>query len=85
MTKTMILKYSGKCRECGAKLQAGTIANYHGKGSGISCVNCLPQTYSNDEPEGLTRSRYDRYGVYTGDGRRIGSTCGCEDYPCCGH
>ncbi len=25
------------------------------------------------------------HGVFTPDGRQIGSTCGCEDYPCCGH
>lgn len=28
-------------------------------------------------------------GVYSPDGyggwQKIGSTCGCEDYPCCGH
>ena len=23
--------------------------------------------------------------VFTPDGRQIDSTCGCEDYPCCGH
>ena len=25
------------------------------------------------------------YGVYASDGRKIGSSCSCEDYPCCGH
>jgi hypothetical protein len=37
------------------------------------------------EPIGRILSRLDPYGVYTADGQKIGSTCGCEDYPCCGH
>ena len=27
----------------------------------------------------------DCYGVYNEAGNQIGSTCNCEDYPCCGH
>ena len=38
-----------------------------------------------DEPLGMTLSRHDPYGVYTPAGEKIGSTCNCEDYPCCGH
>ena len=38
-----------------------------------------------DRSEGAIRSHYDRHGVYTADGQHIGSTCGCIDYPCCGH
>ena len=37
------------------------------------------------EPLGLTLSRLNPHGVFTPDGRQIGSTCGCENYPCCGH
>ena len=37
------------------------------------------------EPLGMTMSRYDRHGVYLPNGQKIGSTCKCEDYPCCGH
>ena len=37
------------------------------------------------KPLGYILSRQDPYGIYTPDGRKIGSTCGCEDYPCCGH
>lgn len=33
------------------------------------------------EPLGLTLSRHDRYGFYSSDGVRLGSSCGCEDYP----
>lgn len=38
-----------------------------------------------DPPLGYILSCQDPYGVYTPDGRKIGSTCHCEDYPCCGH
>ena len=38
-----------------------------------------------DEPTGLVYSRLDPTGVYAHDGTKLGSTCGCEDYPCCGH
>ena len=27
----------------------------------------------------------DDFGVYNSRGEQIGSTCSCEDYPCCGH
>lgn len=38
-----------------------------------------------DKPLGYILSRQDPYGIYTPAGNRIGSTCKCEDYPCCGH
>ena len=38
-----------------------------------------------DRPLGYVLSCQDPYGVYTPDGRKVGSTCHCEDYPCCGH
>lgn len=38
-----------------------------------------------NKPLGYILSRQDPYGIYTPDGRKIGSICGCEDYPCCGH
>ena len=28
---------------------------------------------------------FNDYGVYNSYGEVIGSTCNCEDYPCCGH
>ena len=37
------------------------------------------------KPLGLILSELNPHGVFTPDGRQIGSTCGCEDYPCCGH
>lgn len=37
------------------------------------------------EPLGMTMSRYNPHGIFTVDGRQVGSSCGCEDYPCCGH
>ncbi len=38
-----------------------------------------------DEMPGITMSELNPHGVFTPDGRQIGSICGCEDYPCCGH
>lgn len=38
-----------------------------------------------DTCPGAVLSRLDPHGIYTPDGRKIGSSCGCEDYPCCGH
>ncbi len=40
--------------------------------------------FGNETP-GMIMSRLNPHGVFTPDGRQIGSTCGCEDYPCCGH
>ena len=40
---------------------------------------------SGDISRGRLNSILDPYGVFTPDGEKIGSTCGCEDYPCCGH
>ena len=36
-------------------------------------------------PAGLIASTFDPHNAYSTDGERIGSLCGCEDYPCCGH
>ena len=41
--------------------------------------------FASREPLGLTYSRLNPHGVFTPDGQQIGSTCNCEDYPCCGH
>lgn len=43
------------------------------------------QELDDSEPLGLTYSRLNPHGVFTSDGQQIGSTCQCEDYPCCGH
>lgn len=43
------------------------------------------QEVDDSEDLGLTLSRHNPHGVFTPDGRQIGSTCHCEDYPCCGH
>jgi len=85
MVKIITLKYAGKCIDCGASLSKGSHAKWYGRGR-IACHSCNNiDSYTPGEPEGLTRSRYDKYGVYTPDGAQIGSTCNCEDYPCCGH
>lgn len=38
-----------------------------------------------DSSPGAIASHYDPIGVYAMDGTKLGSTCRCIDYPCCGH
>ena len=89
--KTITLKYAGTCRDCGAKLEAGSRATWYGRGKvyGLDCHERSPRSsrpkFDGSEPLGLTYSKLDKYGVYAADGTHMGSTCGCEDYPCCGH
>ena len=98
MTKRIIkLKYPAKCRECGADLPVGSRAKYYNRNSiyGVDCHsrNSKPLTkdraiaaYENGEiNRGRLNSILNPYGAYTPDGTKIGSSCGCEDYPCCGH
>jgi len=47
-----------------------------------SGVSDYPPGY---ECAGHYYSSLDPHNAYSPDGRRIGSLCGCEDYPCCGH
>jgi len=83
------LQKPGVCRDCGTALPVGTRAKWYRNGAtyGIDCHSAKPRpAKSSYEPLGQTLSRHDRYGVYSHDGRRIGRiSCGCEDYPCCGH
>lgn len=51
----------------------------------IDLDDLSPGLYATEKPLGLILSERDPHGVYTVDGHRIGSTCHCEDYPCCGH
>jgi len=89
--KVMTARYPGRCRDCGAPVAPGDRIVFRGRGKGITCNRCSTGDTNNPrcegwgEPLGQTLSRLDPYGVYTADGRRMGSTCGCEDYPCCGH
>jgi hypothetical protein len=66
------LKYPGKCRDCGAKLEVGARARYYGRGKvyGVEC-------HERGSGGGGGRAR-------RGGGRVLVSTR-CEDYPCCGH
>lgn len=77
MARIITLKYPGTCRTCGKRLHRGTRAMWLGRGT----ILCL----CHDAPAGLIASCNDPYGIYTPDGRKIGSSCNCEDYPCCGH
>ena len=81
-------KYYGKCKVCGSKINKGERINWE-RGQGASHLDCNiddpMKGYHPNESKGLTMSRFDKYGVYNHAGDKIGSTCNCEDYPCCGH
>lgn len=86
---TITLRRSATCAECGTELQPGTRASWYRNGAvyGLSCHERKSmRKYSRTEPLGLTYSKHDPSGFYTSAGRLIGRvSCGCEDYPCCGH
>jgi hypothetical protein len=78
------------CAQCGATLAAGAVVRgpyRNGAVYGTACHRSPRKRPARGrEPLGQRYSRYDRYGVYAHDGTRIGRiSCGCEDYPCCGH
>ena len=86
MAKRVItLRYAATCRDCGAHLPVGSRARYYGRGK-VYGVNCHSDrtAYERGDP-GAIASHYDRRGVYSTDGRFLG-TLGprCEDAPCCG-
>lgn len=88
MAKIIKLKYPGRCADCGARLPVGSRAKWYGRGRvyGLDCHGDSKSAFQRgDRSPGAIASHYDRYGVYTPDGSKIGSTCGCIDYPCCGH
>ena len=85
------------CADCGATLPVGTRAKWYRNGTtyGLSCHAQVkaPQRdrgartafERGDRSPGAVASHHDRAGLYTVDGRRLGSvSCGHEDYPCCG-
>jgi hypothetical protein len=90
---TMTLTHQAKCADCGAELSAGTSVRGGYRSGAVYGLDChakapaaKPRRTRGYEPLGQRRSRYDRYGVYAADGTCIGRvSCGCEDYPCCGH
>ena len=98
--KKLRLRWAAKCRDCGADRPAGTLAKWYGRGRvyGIDChdrngastgrtgnVGEALRRQANGACAGEVASLVDPYGAYTADGVKIGSGCGCEDYPCCGH
>jgi hypothetical protein len=91
-TMTITLKRAATCAQCGAALPVGARASWYRNGA-VYGLTCHARDWKRGgiparagEPLGLTRSRYDKGGLYTPDGRCIARvSCGCEDYPCCGH
>ena len=96
MSRQIKLRYAARCADCGAHLAVGSLARYYGRGRiyGLECHPHHPQRHTAAEvaqaerdgaEPGMIASMADPYGVYSRDGEKLGSTCGCEDYPCCGH
>jgi hypothetical protein len=95
------LKREGTCADCGATLAPGTRARWYRTGAtyGLDCHEQKPRAgrrprgrrkprtayQQGDRSPGAIASHYDRHGLYAVDGTHLGSSCGCEDYPCCGH
>ena len=95
--KFIVLKFESKCADCGSTLPVGTKAKWYFRSRkvyGVGCHKKSESTYrqrprtayqAGDRSEGAIASHFDRKGVYSVDGRKIGSTpCNCEDRPCCG-
>ena len=78
MAKTIVLKYQGKCADCGAILPIGSKARWYGRGRvyGIGCHEKAEYTTSNGRKPSVS--------YITTSGGTFAS-CNCEDYPCCGH
>ena len=100
MARTSTLKRPGTCADCSAPLPVGTRALWYRNGAvyGLTCHERAPSTrrrgarsgrrtayQRGDTSPGAVASHYDPTGIYSLDGRKLGSSCGCEDYPCCGH
>lgn len=84
------LKRDGTCADCGASLPAGTRARWYRNGTvfGLDCHekgDARPKRARRGRSAGARASHYDPRGVYSVDGRFLG-TAGprCEDAPCCG-
>ena len=82
----MILTQTTKCAECGAQLLAGAEVRGPYRNGAVYGTLCHAARSKRNEPLGQRYSRYDRRGLYTAAGVCIARvSCGCEDYPCCGH
>jgi hypothetical protein len=101
MSKTITLKFEATCADCGATLPVGATARWYGRGRiyGIGCHEKpadaakaprrarrdLTAYERGDRTPGAIASHYDRRGVYSIDGERMGTlSCGHIDFPCCG-
>lgn len=94
--KTMISKFNGTCRDCGARVSRGAEIVYHGRGAGITCAACAGQDASTEderanlEPGTLASDRrLARQGLTvvrfsSGESMTRNSRGRCEDAPCCG-
>ncbi len=87
-------KFDSRCADCGSPLPAGTRVKWYWNSRKVYGIDChtkeesrrVQTTYeAGDMSPGSVASHHDPTGVYAADGQKMGSTCGCEDYPCCGH
>lgn len=72
------LKFAGKCKECGSKLEVGEKAKWYGKGI-VYGLSCHGQSQKVDENGRIgwvaNNNGVETYQNYNGR---------CEDAPCCG-
>lgn len=61
--KTLTLKYAGTCETCGAALDAGSTATWHGKGR-ITCPTCPAQQLTSEEYRAKVEAKAERYQGY---------------------
>ena len=80
-------KFKGTCKGCMKSISKGEqiIWSRVGGSYHIDCHDGLSAYEMGDRSPGAYMSHYDRTGIYSYNGVKMGSSCGCEDYPCCGH
>ncbi len=86
------LRWPATCADCGASLPKGAEVRYYGSKQvyGLHChrgeaVARALRREAEGADVGEVASILNPHGAFTPDGEQIGSSCGCEDYPCCGH
>lgn len=93
--RTITLRHPARCADCGAELNPGGKAKCYpgGKVYGIGChAKPTNPNGSSRLPRATRRPRYPMIDYdFEVERERIGApaqfsrSCGCIDYPCCGH
>jgi len=88
MAKTIILKFAGKCYDCGASLAPGTKAKWYGRGRvyGLDCHAAPAGLSRNKSGELVDKNGHIGWVATMSDGSEAYQNYKgrCEDAPCCG-